>query len=890
MTPVNADRDILFGVFAVQMNFIDRTALRTALAARAQARHRPLGDILVEQNALSANLRDQLEAVLEQHVQRHGDAVRSLAALGVTESLRKEFAQAADPTIRDSLRQVAATLQMDDSPPGSAPEHDDGPQRFRRLQPHAKGGLGEVFLAHDEELNRTVALKEIQARHASNPDTRGRFLLEAEITGRLEHPGIVPVYGLGAYADGRPFYAMRFIEGEDLRQAIVRFHEADEPGRDPGDRQLAFRELLGRFVAVCNTVAFAHSRGVLHRDLKPANVMLGKYGETLVVDWGVAKTAGREAEASRAETSSIVPRATKEVTPTQHGTLIGTPAYMSPEQAVGQHELLGPASDVYSLGATLYTLLTGQPPVDGGEVAVLLFRVRQGQIVPPRQVKPNTPAALDVICRKAMALNPAERYPTALALAADVEAWLAGEKVSAWREPWSVRAGRHLRRHSTLYGSIAAAGVVGLISFATATALLAAANERERQRADGERQAREIASKRLEQIDKGYRVLATVFEKLDPRSEAKGGQALRVQLAEGLGKAAAELEGDAIGDARTVANLQVTLGRSMQRLGRTDDAVKLLEKAAATRAAELGDDQAETLSVRSDLASAYQDAGRLDLAIPLYEGALKGLERQLGADNTDTLNCQDDLATAYEEAGQLGRAISLHESTLKARAAKLGDEHEDTYFSRNNLAVTLMKAGEFDRALPLLERTVAHRETKLGVEHFDTLVSRSNLAAAYHHTGKLSLAIPLFEGNVKAFEAQLGDTHPHTMSLRNNLGNAYRDANRVDRALPLLERTLRDREAKLGNDHPATLTSRNNLAECYLVAGKPDLAIGLMQQLVPQARAKLGAEHPSTALFTRHWIETLVAAGQYSRAVEAGGWSPLNASILRPTIRCWPTR
>jgi tetratricopeptide (TPR) repeat protein len=543
---------------------------------------------------------------------------------------------------------------------------------------------------------------------------------------------------------------------------------------------------------------------------------------------------------------------------------------MSPEQAVGQHELLGPASDVYSLGATLYSILTGRLPVDGGEVAVLLFRVRQGQIPPPRQVKPDAPAALEAVCRKAMALNPGERYPTALALAADVEAWLAGEKVSAWREPWSVRAGRQLRRHSTLYGSVAAAGLVGLISLATATALLAAANERERQRADGERQAREIASKRLEQIDKGYHLLATVFEKLDPRSEEKGGPALRVQLAEGLGKAAVELEGEAIGDARTVANLQETLGKSMHRLGRIDDAVKLLEKAVATRSAELGDDQLETVSVRADLASAYQDAGRLDLAIPLYESALKGLGRQLGTDHAKTLDCQDDLATAYEEAGQLGRAIALHERTLKARTDKRGDDHEDTYFSRNNLAVTLMKAGDFDRAIPLLERTVSHREKKLGVEHFDTLVSRSNLAAAYHRTGKLALAIPLFEGNVKPFEAQLGETHPHTLSLRNNLGCAYRDANRIDLALPLLERTLRDREAKLGNDHPATLTSRSNLAECYLVAGKPDLALGLMQPLVPQARAKLGAKHPSTALFTRRWIETLIAAGQHSRAVEAG--------------------
>jgi serine/threonine protein kinase len=162
------------------------------------------------------------------------------------------------------------------------------------LRPHARGGLGEVFVARDQELHREVALKEIQARH-DDPRSRSRFLLEAEVTGGLEHPGVVPVYGLGAYPDGRPFYAMRLIKGDSLKEAIGRFHQADVPGRDPGERRLALRGLLRRFVDVCNAVAYAHSRGVLHRDLKPSNVMLGPYGETLVVDWGLAKVVGRPA-------------------------------------------------------------------------------------------------------------------------------------------------------------------------------------------------------------------------------------------------------------------------------------------------------------------------------------------------------------------------------------------------------------------------------------------------------------------------------------------------------------------------------------------------------------------------------------------------------------------
>ena len=162
--------------------------------------------------------------------------------------------------------------------------------RFLVLRPHAKGGLGQVFVARDTELNRDVALKEIQDQFAFEPRFRSRFEFEAEVTGGLEHPGIVPVYGLGHLPDGRPFYAMRFIKGNNLKEAIARFHEAErQPGRDPGLSTLELRELLGRFIDVCDAIAYAHSRGVLHRDLKPGNIMLGKYGETLVVDWGLAK-------------------------------------------------------------------------------------------------------------------------------------------------------------------------------------------------------------------------------------------------------------------------------------------------------------------------------------------------------------------------------------------------------------------------------------------------------------------------------------------------------------------------------------------------------------------------------------------------------------------------
>jgi tetratricopeptide (TPR) repeat protein/tRNA A-37 threonylcarbamoyl transferase component Bud32 len=354
------------------------------------------------------------------------------------------------------------TANLSATPP--APGDHSTLARFRPLRLHAEGGLGEVHVAEDSELHREVALKRIRDEYADDPDSRHRFLREAEITGGLEHPGIVPVYGLGQYADGRPYYAMRFIKGDSLKQAIERFHQAEGPKRDPGERTLALRELLGRFVAVCNVVAYAHSRGVLHRDLKPDNVMLGPYGETLVVDWGLAKPVGRPEDRKDSAEETLVPTMPIGAQPSQMGQVIGTPAYMAPEQAAGRLDQLGPASDVYSLGATLYCLLTGKAPFENREVWRILEKVYRGEFPPPRQINSSIPRPLSAICLKAMALKPEDRYASAQALADDMEHWLADEPVRAYREPSRVRAGRWVRRHKALVSAAGAAVLVAVVA------------------------------------------------------------------------------------------------------------------------------------------------------------------------------------------------------------------------------------------------------------------------------------------------------------------------------------------------------------------------------------------------------------------------------------------
>ena len=293
-----------------------------------------------------------------------------------------------------------------------------------------------------------------------------RFVREAEITGRLEHPGIVPVYGLGEYADGRPEYAMRFIEGESLRTAINRHHAVGvDSALDPAARALALPSLVRRFLDVCNAVSYAHSRGIVHRDIKPSNIMLGPFGETLLVDWGLAKPIRRPEDAAGELQTTLRPSYRGgEGSPTVGA--IGTPSYMSPEQAAGANDQVSFASDIYGLGATLYTLLTGVAPfqAESDDARAILVRVRSGGFLKPHELNPAVPLALEAVCLKAMALEQEHRYKSARDLGQDIERWLADAPVSVYREPPHVRLGRWIRRHKPLVAAAAALLVCGVIA------------------------------------------------------------------------------------------------------------------------------------------------------------------------------------------------------------------------------------------------------------------------------------------------------------------------------------------------------------------------------------------------------------------------------------------
>jgi serine/threonine-protein kinase len=631
--------------------------------------------------------------------------------------------------------------------PGAGPAvRPDVGSRYRPIRLHRVGGLGQVWLAHDTVIGRDVALKELRPDRINSGLLRSRFVEEARVTGQLEHPSIVPLYDLlpgpteppSAEEDDSagPRYVMRFVSGQTLSEAVEIYHRRRAEGTVTA---LDLAGLLDAFVSVCRAVAYAHSRHVLHRDLKGQNIIVGEFGEVLVLDWGLAKvTAGADAE----RVPTPVPfTATAPRDETQPGAILGTPAFMAPELANGGPAT--PATDVYALGAVLYSILTGQSPYDGDSALDVISKVRATPPTHPRAINPGAPPALEAVCRKAMAREPAARYASADMLAAEVRRWMADEPVHAYAEPWSVRAARWARRHRTAVVGSAVLLVSVVVGLAVGTALI----WREEQKTAEQKRAAERewvrAEKNLELARSlGPQLLDVVDQRLSRiarteviRKEIVTSAVQRVRDALGQQPEDPELRYWTARLQRYSANLHRQLNQ-LDVAGQLYTEATLMLDGLAVRAPEVPfyrDQLAETLR---DQAQLLNRLGRLREAVTALDRSV-GIAEQLAAEFPGKADYRRTLAISRIDRS--GIQLTLGETAAsEADARAAAETYRDLTRERvegldglmvvlalNRLAVGLRELGRLDEALPIhaeaIERSAALRKqspTNNNYEHF----------------------------------------------------------------------------------------------------------------------------------------------------------------------------
>jgi serine/threonine-protein kinase len=745
--------------------------------------------------------------------------------------------------------------------------------RFTLQRFHAKGGLGEVHVAVDAELGRDVALKRMQDRYTRDAAARHRFLNEAEITARLEHPGIVPIYGLVQDDQGHPCYAMRFIAGESLADALKKWHESE-----PDYSSLAFRQLLQRFISVCQTMGYAHSKRVLHRDLKPANVMLGPFGETLVVDWGLAKrvvgppqTAPSEAEAALLTTVDFAQDANDDRMKTEVGQVLGTAGYMSPEQAAGQSDTVGLPSDIYSLGATLYELLTGEKPLSGLDTFTVLQRTQTGNIPPSRQVKPTVPGVLDAVCRKAMALRPEARYASATALAADLEHWLADEPIAAYTEPWTTRAWRWSRRHRTLITGLAAALVVGLVCAGVALVVLegAYANEQsakndamaQKIRADAERERAEKARDATHQaFDDLTNTEALAYLKTQP--ELRPEQKAFLERAAAYYRQVALEAGTDPTSRQRVALSHFRLGYLLEALGRLPEAQgpyrqaqELFEKLAADFPAV--PEYRQTLArTYNNFALLLRDSGQLPAARQTLLQALE-IQEKLVADFPAVVKFRQELAVSYHKLGTVQMNLGQHKAAEQsfgralAMQEKLRTEFPDNPLYRQELGLSYNSLGilkydmgqwraaeaAYRQALAIQVKTVADFPAVADYRH-DVVITNHNLGNVLMVMKQHSVAEQAFRQSLEDGE-KLVSEFPTVPRYRQELGRGHSglgilkySQGQLSAAEPALRRALEIQE-RLAAEFPKVPGYRQDVAGTSVNLGNVLHAQGRSEDSLP---------------------------------------------------------
>ncbi len=569
--------------------------------------------------------------------------------------------------------------------------------------------MGIVYEAIQVSLNRRVALKVLPFASALDPHQLRRFQIEAQAAAQLHHTSIVPVFSVGCER-GVHFYAMQYIEGRTLAALIQERRDAARAINSPlppsADRE-NIRSVARLGIQAAEALDHAHCQGIIHRDVKPANLLVDVRGNLWITDFGLA-------------------RFVNEAGLTITGDLVGTLRYMSPEQALARRLVLDHRTDIYSLGATLYELLTLRPVVEGRDRQEVLRQIAQQEPSPPRRIDPTIPRDLETILLKALAREPEGRYATARDLADDLRRFLEHRPIAARRPSSAERAVKWALRHRTAVAAAIIVLAVGIIGLGAIAGVQARANGRLRA------------------------AVTTVNGALD---EARAAQA---------GTRAALAQSEAI----TTFLVEALRSPDPTLDGHDVKVVDVLDRAGQRLESSFGGTQASKASLLHALGETYYGLGLYDRATQLHAKALAVRQAVLGADHPDTLTTRDHLGNDHWCAGRYFEAVTWHEETLERREAVLGPEHPDTLTSRHNLGVAYRNAGRTNEAIAILEKTVRSSERIRGADHPETLRTVNTLASAYKDAGRLADSIALYASNLERRAGRWG----RTTSTRSNPG------------------------------------------------------------------------------------------------------------------------
>jgi|SoiMethySBSTD1v2_1073268.scaffolds.fasta_scaffold15246_6 eukaryotic-like serine/threonine-protein kinase len=641
---------------------------------------------------------------------------------------------------------------------------------YRIIRILGEGGMGTVFEAEQEQPRRTVALKVIKAGFVSRELLR-RFEQESLALGRLQHPGIAQIYE-AATADGgfgpQPYFAMEFIRGESLLA-----HAAA--------RHLTVRQRLELMVKICDAAHHAHQRGVIHRDLKPGNILVDGSGQPKILDFGVARVTDSDAHATRQ---------------TDVGQLVGTLAYMSPEQVLADPLELDVRSDVYALGVILYELLAGHLPY---EVARHIHEAARAIVeddpAPLSSINRAYRGDIETIVAKALEKDKTRRYTSAADLAGDITRYLTDEPITARPASTAYQLQKFARRHKGLVFGVVAVFVVLVAGIIASTWQAARATR-------AEQTAREEAA------------TATAINDF--------------LLNDLLSQAGAETQAGSEQTPDPELKVRTALDRAAARLETKFETQPLIRA-----------------SIHMTIGNAYRELGLLGEAERHYTGTRDLRRRVLGAEHPETLTSDNNLGQLYREQGKYSQAEAVLSKTTSIRQRVLGELHPDTLIAMANLGIVLHEQGKYAEAEPVLTKVLEAETRVRGEEDLETLISMLNLAKLHGDTGKLREAEVLLVKMVDIGRRRLGEEHPRVLGGLNNLATIYYSQGKYAEAEPVFAAIVRVQKRILGDEHPETLTVMNNQAVLYRQLGKHAEAEALLVAVVDAQRRVLGDEHPN---------------------------------------------